>query len=138
MKKIAPLASIAAASLFLGSCSQPPSTNYLERQLIPRTDPLIPRVRGTQYDCNIAAAEYGANNVWQANVGGRVLSNNRPYNVAAEACFTTQNECEAFLYLMNGVLEQIITSRCQFGYQTNFLNRLFGSQDIGGGQKIQA
>ncbi|WP_068003001.1 hypothetical protein [Pseudovibrio axinellae] len=127
MKTLGPLACIAATSLLLASCSQPPSTNYLERQLIPRTGPIMPRVKGTQFDCSIASAQHGAANLWQANVGGRVLSDNQPYNVSTEACFTTQSDCEAFLYLMNGVLDQIITSRCQMGYEKSFFDKLFGS-----------
>lgn len=112
--------------LIVSSCTRPPSLNYLERQLIPRTGPIMPRVKGTQYDCDIASAKYGADKVWHAYVGGRVLSDNQPYNVSTEACFTTQDECEAFLYLMNGVLEQIISSRCQLGYSESFLDKLFG------------
>ncbi len=127
MKAIASVACLLAVTLFIVSCSRPPSTNYLERRLIPRTGPIIPKVRGTQYDCSIASAKYGAANVWQANVGGRVLSDNQPYNVASEACFTTQSECEAFLYLMNGRLEQIIIARCQLGHEKSFWEKLFGS-----------
>lgn len=127
MKTFKSLACIAATGFLVASCTRPPSTNYLERQLIPRTGPITPRVKGTQYDCKISAAAHGASNVWQANVGGRVLSDNQPYNVSTEACFTTQTECEGFLYLMNGVLEQIITSRCQLGYEKSFFDKLFGS-----------
>ena len=127
MKTITSLLYFTTITVFLAGCSQPPSNNYLERQLIPSTGRIMPKVKGSQYDCSIASAKYGAANVWQANVGGRVLSGNQPYNVSSEACFPTQIECERFLYLMNGILEQIIVSRCQLGHEKSLFDKLFGS-----------
>ncbi|MTI18932.1 hypothetical protein E1162_16940 [Rhodobacteraceae bacterium RKSG542] len=101
----------------VAACARPPSTNYLEQRLIPKSGRVHPTVAGTQYDCKIAAARFGPENVWQANVGGRVFDYDSPYNVSTVACFETQVDCEAYLYLMNGYLDQIITSRCHLGRQ---------------------
>ncbi|WP_310620792.1 hypothetical protein [Flexibacterium corallicola] len=103
--------------LVVAACARPPSTNYLEQRLIPVRGHVIPRVNGTQYDCRIASSELGPENVWQANVAGRVLTAEPSYMVSTEACFSSQGMCEAFLYLMNGYLDQIITSRCHLGRQ---------------------
>ncbi|MDX5595623.1 hypothetical protein [Pseudovibrio sp. SPO723] len=115
IKKISIAAS--AVVLVLGGCASPPSTNYLEARLVPTTGRTIPAVESTQYDCSIASRSTPPSQLFQANVGGRVLSDNRPYNVTTTACFTTQSECEAYLYMMNGLLEQVITSRCTLGVQ---------------------
>lgn len=116
------IAAVCAVVGVLGGCASSPSTNYLEARVIPNTGRTIPVVEGTEYDCRIASQTTPPGQLFKANVGGRVLSDNRPYNVTTQACFTTQDECEAYLYLMNGLLEQIITSRCSLGVRTGLFS----------------
>ncbi|WP_068081427.1 hypothetical protein [Polycladidibacter stylochi] len=110
------LCAIGSLCILVGCASQA-SRNPLERQLFRPTGREIPQIRGTRYDCQNAVKQFGANKLWQANVSGRILTEEPSYNVSTKACFATQSECEAFLYLMNGKLEQIIISRCQLGFE---------------------
>ncbi len=77
----------------------------------------VPQTYGTPYDCKIASQKYGSANVWQANIGGRTydIDNQRP--VGREGCFQTQAECIAFLNLMEGYIDMIISRTCQKGHR---------------------
>ncbi|WP_068317231.1 hypothetical protein [Polycladidibacter hongkongensis] len=102
--------------LLVAACAERGSYNPLSQELLLPTGRKIPQIKGSAYDCKSAHAAGHAATVWHAFVSGRVLSDEPSYNVSSEACFASQQQCEAYLYFMNGELDQIIISRCQYGY----------------------
>ncbi|NRG19434.1 hypothetical protein HPQ64_17210 [Rhizobiales bacterium] len=76
----------------------------------------VPETYGTPYECKTAAAAYGGANVWRGNIGGRKFDFDRSRPVGREGCFRTRAECEAFLTLMAGYIDQVMGRSCVRGY----------------------
>ncbi|MBA5779071.1 hypothetical protein H2509_18230 [Stappia sp. F7233] len=116
-----PLIAAAVSLAFVAAACQ--STQYQADNIVdyllfaPTYNPMyVPQVYGTPYECRTAAARYGGANVWRANIGGRVFDIDQQRPVGREACFQTQAECFAFLNLMEGYIDMVISRTCTRGY----------------------
>ncbi len=103
------------------SVAQVNNQEYPFNSLLPNDLRSPPMIRGTQYDCQVRVREDGAENVYQAFVGGSFSDPVR--NISSVACFQTAQMCDAYLNFMRGYLTTTRTASCQHGYYDGPLSR---------------
>jgi len=96
----------------LAACQAPTAHDLLFAPTY--TTRYVPQTTGTAYDCRPYREAGRPGGAWRALVGGRQFRlGDTQRNVSREACFSTQKECSAFLYLMTGYIDMVLYSRCE-------------------------
>ena len=74
----------------------------------------VPEVYGTAYDCRPYREAGTTEGMWRGLIGGRALKEYgdgmRP--ISREGCFKTKKDCEAFIYSMDFLIQQVFTKEC--------------------------
>ena len=76
-----------------------------------------PYAHGTQYDCKVVVPQHGAENVWKGRFAGRLFDDGPMMKqISDTACFTTHQECRAWLSFWSGKVNgEIFQSSCRQG-----------------------
>ncbi|MEP3045839.1 MAG: hypothetical protein ABJL55_12755 [Roseibium sp.] len=103
-------AALLAVTLGLSACQpqiQTPS-DLLFAPTFSKSWSAIPRPAGTQYDCRTFKGSG-----WEGITGGVIYDSDRRYNMSQAGCFKTKPECEAYLMLMRGYIDQPRFIKCR-------------------------
>ncbi|MBO6757770.1 MAG: hypothetical protein JJ902_15660 [Roseibium sp.] len=106
LKKLANMTAVLAFAGLTAACQYQSAEDLLFK---PTRDPRnIPRTYDTPFDCRNFVGSG-----WRGTAAGKTFDFERTLSTSRVGCFKTRDECQAFLYFMNGQIDQIIYSRCE-------------------------
>ncbi|MEP4770960.1 MAG: hypothetical protein ABJY83_23885 [Roseibium sp.] len=104
------IAAVMAVAFALAACQpqfQTPS-DLLFAPTFSKSRESIPNPAGTQYDCRTFEGSG-----WQGITSGVVIDFDNRINISRAGCFKTKAECEAYVTLMSGYIDQQRFMRCR-------------------------